>query len=95
MKRKAGRKERARDVAANAGRAGGVAAAGALGGKQHMQTAANVSTERQKAKLDTDGNRIKGERIAYCEECDAETVLEYSDLLQCGECHGDAIELWR
>lgn len=95
MKRKAGWRERAKDVAANAGRAGGVAAAGALGGKKHMRTAAQVSDQRQKAKLDTDGNRIKGERIAYCEECDAETVLEYSDLLKCGECNDDAIEIWR
>lgn len=95
MKRKAGWRERAKDMAANAGRAGGVAAAGALGGKEHMRTAAQVSGQRNKAKLDTKGNRIKGERIAYCETCDAETVLEYSDLLKCGECDGDALELWR
>lgn len=95
MKRKAGWRERAKDMAANAGRAGGVAAAGALGGKDHMRTAANVSDERQKATLDTDGNRVKGKRVAYCRDCDAETVLAYSDLLKCGECDADAAEIWR
>lgn len=95
MTRRAGWWERAKDFVANAGRAGKVAAAGSVGGRESMRQAAQVSDERYKAKLTTEGERVKDERIAYCEACDLETVLADSDLLHCGECGGDAVEIWR